>query len=127
MHMKNLGKWTRTVPTTTKDSIVSSHARANNEKGFTPSYESVSYSKSINLRIWFKERGQYEKEVYTKKEMMKEESKIKRRFVQRMMIPKRKEKAIPIIKLKRFQNIRTKTDDSTPASFRKLHPDKNNK
>lgn len=52
-------------------------------------------------RLWFKERGQYEKEVYTKKEMMKEESKIKRRFVQRTMVPKKKEKTLPVIKLKR--------------------------
>ncbi|GJQ86592.1 hypothetical protein Trydic_g7826 [Trypoxylus dichotomus] len=128
MHMKNLGKWTRSVPIAYKDNIVSSHARANNEKGFVPSYESEGRPNMYCLlnfeyrRIWFKERGQYEKEVYTKKEMMKEESKIKRRFVQRMMIPKRQEKRLPIIEFKRksmAENIKNLVKKDTIVMFTK--------
>ena len=37
------------------------------------------------MRMWFKERGKYERDTYSKEQIIKEESKIKRRFVQRMM------------------------------------------
>lgn len=37
------------------------------------------------MRIWFKERAVYEKSTYTREQIIKEENKIKRRFVQRMM------------------------------------------
>lgn len=55
MHMKNLAKWTRTVPTTIKDSIVSSHARANNEKGFVPSYENVSCGNFLLYNLFYRQ------------------------------------------------------------------------
>lgn len=44
------------------------------------------------MRKWFKERGTYEKNNYSKEEIIKEESKIKRRFVQRMMTYKKPNK-----------------------------------
>lgn len=53
------------------------------------------------LRKWFDEREQYEKDVYTKKELIKQESKIKRRYVQRDLRSKKKEKNLPVITLKR--------------------------
>lgn len=62
------------------------------------------------MRMWFKERGAYEKEIYIKKDTQAEESKIKRRYVQRYMTRKPPEKKLPIIKLKRFQNVGGKTE-----------------
>lgn len=53
-------------------------------------------------RIWFKERENYERDFYFKEQTRREESKIKRRFVQRKMATEKKEKTLPIISLKRF-------------------------
>lgn len=53
-------------------------------------------------RIWFKERGTYERDFYFKEQTRREESKIKRRFVQRNLAIKKTEKPLPIVKLKRF-------------------------
>ncbi|XP_022901753.1 uncharacterized protein [Onthophagus taurus] len=112
-----VNKWTPSYPVVPKDNIISSQSKANNEKGFIPSYESIGKPQMNFLmseeyrRLWFKERGVYEKEVYTKKAMMKEESKIKRRFVQKCLIPKKREREMPIIHLKRFENIRRRIDD----------------
>lgn len=36
-------------------------------------------------RIWFDERAEYERYTYTREEIIKQENKIKRRSVQRMM------------------------------------------
>lgn len=44
------------------------------------------------MRQWFNERGTYEKNTYSKEAIIKEESKIKRRFVQRMMTYKKPNK-----------------------------------
>lgn len=52
------------------------------------------------MRMWFKERAVYEKEVYSKKESSDE---IKRKYVQRMMTHKKKTKELPPIKLKRYE------------------------
>lgn len=53
-------------------------------------------------RIWFNERATYERDFYFKEQTRREESKIKRRFVQRNLTRKKKEKPLPIITLKRF-------------------------
>lgn len=64
------------------------------------------------MRMWFKERQAYEKENYANKEKAITETNIKRRFVQRMMTnPKQQIKEIPIIKMKKFQNIPSKVDN----------------
>lgn len=54
------------------------------------------------FRIWFKERENFERDFYFKEQTRREESKIKRRFVQRKMVGKKQENNVPVIKLKRF-------------------------
>lgn len=44
------------------------------------------------MRKWFNERATYEKNTYSRENIIKEESKIKRRFVQRMMTYKKPNK-----------------------------------
>lgn len=53
-------------------------------------------------RIWFKERENFERDYYFKEQTRREESKIKRRFVQRKLTAPTQKKDIPIIQLKRF-------------------------
>lgn len=54
------------------------------------------------MRIWFKERADYEREIYTIKETRKEEKKIQRRYVQKVMHKKQTPcKVLPKIELKR--------------------------
>lgn len=53
-------------------------------------------------RIWFKERESHERDFYFKEQTRREESKIKRRFVQKSMAIKKMEKTVPVIQLKRF-------------------------
>lgn len=59
------------------------------------------------MRIWFKERKEYEKEVYSSK---KGEYIQKRKYLAKNRISVKKEKRLPIIKLKRFRNIPARTE-----------------
>nr|CAI5856609.1 unnamed protein product [Callosobruchus analis] len=83
--------WTPAVPIKRTDNIVSSKAREQNNAGFKPSFEK---DKGENMWLvmsngyyaqWFKERAVYERNTYYKWETIKQEKKVKRRFVQRMM------------------------------------------
>ncbi|XP_030768268.1 uncharacterized protein LOC115891830 [Sitophilus oryzae] len=84
-------KWSPAQPFKKSDNIISSKAREKGDYGFAPSYlleprENMIFLMSNEyMRMWFNERGKYEKDTYSKEEIIKEESKIKRRFVQRMM------------------------------------------
>lgn len=44
------------------------------------------------MRIWFNDRALYEKDTYSREQIIKEESRIRRRFVQRMMTYKKPNK-----------------------------------
>lgn len=56
------------------------------------------------FRLWFKERESYERDFYFKEQTRREESRIRRRFVQRRVgaTHQKKEKQIPIIQIKRL-------------------------
>uniref|UniRef100_A0AAR5Q379 Uncharacterized protein n=1 Tax=Dendroctonus ponderosae TaxID=77166 RepID=A0AAR5Q379_DENPD len=85
-------KWAPAQPQRRLDNIISSKARENGDLiGFVPTYlaepmEKMHFIMSNEyMRKWFKERGAYEKDTYSKEQIIREESRIKRRFVQRMM------------------------------------------
>ncbi|XP_044266399.1 uncharacterized protein LOC123012505 [Tribolium madens] len=115
--MKSTLKWKRASTIYPTDHIISSKAREVGTWGFKPQYENV---KQVNfrflmsneyMRLWFKERDLYQKENYSKQEKAQNESSLKRGFVQRMMTnPKLESRELPIIQLKRFQNIMSKVD-----------------
>lgn len=110
-------KWSPAYPIVKQDKIISSDSRMQGDVfGFIPSYE---FEPKVNMcfimsneyyRMWFKERGKYDKDNYAAAELLKEEARIKRRFVQRDLRRKAKIKPLPILKLARFQNIVSKVD-----------------
>ncbi|CAG9764614.1 unnamed protein product [Ceutorhynchus assimilis] len=91
-------KWSPAKPQKRPDNIISSKARESGNSGFKPSYlvekrENMKFIMSNEyMRIWFDERKRYETETYSREQIIKEESKIKRRFVQRMMTYKKPNK-----------------------------------
>ncbi|XP_023020070.1 uncharacterized protein [Leptinotarsa decemlineata] len=84
-------KWSPATPVKKQDNIISSKAREKNLLGFKPSYENEPREhmgllmSNEYMRRWFTERAAFEKDTYTREKIIKEENKIKRRFVQRMM------------------------------------------
>ncbi|XP_076255106.1 uncharacterized protein LOC143193053 [Rhynchophorus ferrugineus] len=96
--MQKTLKWSPAQPLKRADNIISSKARETGDFGFTPTYlsepkEDMHFLMSNEyMRIWFRERAKYEKGTYSKEAIIKEESKIKRRFVQRMMTYKKPNK-----------------------------------
>nr|CAH7718364.1 unnamed protein product [Callosobruchus chinensis] len=83
--------WTPVVPIKRADNIVSSQAKEQNNAGFKPSFEKAKgedmwlVMSNGYYAQWFKERAVYERNTYYKWEIIKQEKKVKRRFVQRMM------------------------------------------
>ncbi|KAL1513308.1 hypothetical protein ABEB36_002730 [Hypothenemus hampei] len=97
--MQKALKWSPAQPHKKSDNIISSTARETGDLiGFIPSYlkepiEDMRFIMSNEyMRKWFKEREIYEKNTYSKIEIIKGESKIKRRYVQRMMTYKKPDK-----------------------------------
>ncbi|XP_056636602.1 uncharacterized protein LOC130893161 [Diorhabda carinulata] len=85
-------KWSPSTPIRKQDNIISSKAREKNLLGFKPSYEVENEPVNMKflmsneyMRMWFKQRAVFEKYTYTREEIIKSESKIHRKFVQRMM------------------------------------------
>ncbi|XP_028129683.1 uncharacterized protein LOC114325744 [Diabrotica virgifera virgifera] len=85
-------KWSPALPIRRADNIISSKAREKGLLGFKPSYEVKGEPVCMGflmsneyMRMWFKQRAEFEKDTYTREEIIKSESKIHRRFVQRMM------------------------------------------
>ncbi|EFA03536.1 hypothetical protein TcasGA2_TC013539 [Tribolium castaneum] len=115
--MKSTLKWKRATAIYPTDHIISSKAREVGTWGFKPQYENVT---NVNfrflmsneyMRLWFKERDLYQKENYSKQEKAQNESSLKRGFVQRMRTNTTLEsRELPVIQLKRFQNIMSKVD-----------------
>ncbi|VEN43996.1 unnamed protein product [Callosobruchus maculatus] len=83
--------WTPAAPIKRADNIVSSKAREQNNAGFKPTFEKAKgedmwlVMSNGYYAQWFKERAVYERNTYYKWETIKQEKKVKRRFVQRMM------------------------------------------
>lgn len=117
--------WKPATPVRRPDKIISSDARHQGDLyGFTPSYAADPRCEMWALlsyeyhRQWFAEKKQgYEKLKYTALQTAQEESRIRRRFVQRDMVKKEHIKPLPIIHLKRFENIPSKTDHSKPEAM----------
>lgn len=92
---KALTKWSPAVPKRRPDNIISSGALEKGFLGFKPTYENnQQYHMGLLLsmeymKMWFKERAVYEKYAYTREETIKQENKIKRRNIQRMMTYRR--------------------------------------
>ncbi|XP_018325503.1 uncharacterized protein LOC108737262 [Agrilus planipennis] len=110
-------KFTRVMPIKRPDCIMSSAARESGNYGFIPSYEkdvricTGFVMTNEYLRMWMRERAIYEKDVYSSLEAEKDKGRIRRRYVLRDMTKKKPDKMrdMPIITLKRFQNIKPKT------------------
>ncbi|KAJ8921006.1 hypothetical protein NQ315_015802 [Exocentrus adspersus] len=90
---KPLLKWSPAVPIRKPDNLISSHAKSH--VSFKPSYENdpkenMNFLMSNEyMRMWFQEKGGYDKDTYTREQIIKDESKIKRRIIQRMMTYRR--------------------------------------
>ncbi|XP_044751788.1 uncharacterized protein LOC123311768 [Coccinella septempunctata] len=102
-------KWTRAVPLRRPDYIKSSVFTERGEVGFTPTYDHGRPNLGCLLnyeymRMWFKERDQYQKDTYTKQDK-KADSFVKRRHVQRYTRHTEKQKILPIVTIKKFQNV----------------------
>ncbi|KAJ8934189.1 hypothetical protein NQ314_013506 [Rhamnusium bicolor] len=83
---KPLLKWSPATPIRTPDNLISSGAREKKQLGFIPTYENETCQQmefimsNEYMRMWFKERSKYEKDTYTREQIIKEESRIKRRI-----------------------------------------------
>nr|CAH7769352.1 unnamed protein product [Callosobruchus chinensis] len=75
-------KWSPNPPRKRPDNIVSSKAREKHIVAFIPKCEEY-------LREWFKEWAVFNKNVYTREQIIKDESKIQRKWIQRMMTYRR--------------------------------------
>lgn len=53
-------------------------------------------------RLWFHERGKYERTIYTALDLMTKEANVLRRYIPRKSHPKKKEKPLPVIKYKPY-------------------------
>ncbi|RZC42064.1 hypothetical protein BDFB_010824 [Asbolus verrucosus] len=116
--MKNTLKWKRAGIIYPTDHIISSTAREIGYKGFKPEYENVKHvnmrfiMSNEYMRLWFKQRDEYIKENYSKAESARNETTLKRGYVQRMMTnPRAQVREYPFIQLKRFQNIISRIDN----------------
>ncbi|CAH1979865.1 unnamed protein product [Acanthoscelides obtectus] len=84
-------KWSPNPPKKRPDNIISSKARERNIVAFKPQYEGEGRENmwklmsNEDLREWFKEWAVFNKDVYTREQIIKEESKIQRKWIQRMM------------------------------------------
>ncbi|CAH1991757.1 unnamed protein product [Acanthoscelides obtectus] len=83
--------WAPAVPLRRADNITSSKAKEQNTPVFKPAFEQdkrhdmwMVMSNGYGTQ-WFKEKAVYEKETYFRWETIKQEKKVKRRTVQRMM------------------------------------------
>ncbi|VEN47265.1 unnamed protein product [Callosobruchus maculatus] len=88
-------KWTPNPPRKRPDNIISSKAREKHIVAFIPKCEEEKVDNMWKLmsneylREWFKEWAVFNKNVYTREQIIKEESKIQRKWIQRMMTYRR--------------------------------------
>ncbi|KAK9879725.1 hypothetical protein WA026_006785 [Henosepilachna vigintioctopunctata] len=103
-------KWTRTLPLRRPDYIKSSVFTERGEMGFVPTYDHGRPNLGCLLnyeyfRMWFKERDLYQKDTYTKQNTKNKDKFFTRRFVQRYINHVDKQKLIPMMTMKQFQNV----------------------
>ncbi|KAL3281177.1 hypothetical protein HHI36_004395 [Cryptolaemus montrouzieri] len=109
-------KWTRAAPLRRPDYIKSSIFTERGEIGFTPSYDHGRPNLGCLLnfeymRMWFKERDQYQKDTYTKQDTKNSEAFVKRRFVQRYIRHVDRQKILPIATSKRLPDTESPTKE----------------